>query len=70
MNELVLADRATEWRRLKALVLELRPAGITKATMMAWRVALDARGLGPISIKVRITAVRKLACSATIRPPG
>ncbi len=64
MNELVVADRATEWRRLKALVLELRPAGITKATMMAWRVALDARGLGPISIKVRITAVRKLAVEA------
>jgi site-specific recombinase XerD len=27
----------------------------------AWRVALEARGLGPVSINVRITAVRKLA---------
>src|SRR6201993_4984169 len=89
MNELVVADRATEWRRLKALVLdsvsspitrrvynlgldefiawytaEPRPAGFTKATVMAWRVALEARKLGPISINVRITAVRKLAVEA------
>jgi hypothetical protein len=75
MNELVVADRASQWRRLKALVLdsvsspitkpvynpgldefiawytaESRPAGFTKATVMAWRrVALEARGLGPIS---------------------
>lgn len=89
MNELVVADRASEWRRLKALVLDSvsspitrrvynlgldefiawytadhRPAGFTKATVMAWRVALEARGLGPISINVRITAVRKLAVEA------
>ena len=32
--------------------------------MTAWRVALEARGLGPISINVRITAVRKLAVEA------
>ncbi len=89
MNELVVADRATEWRRLKALVLdsvsspitkrvynlgldefiawytaEARPSGFTKATVAAWRVALEARGLGPISINVRITAVRKLAVEA------
>ena len=89
MTELVVADRASEWRRLKALVLDsvsspitkcvynlgldefiawytaaLRPAGFTKATVMAWRVALEARGLGPISINVRITAVRKLAVEA------
>jgi hypothetical protein len=38
-----------------------RPAGFTKATVTAWRVALKARKLGPISITVRITAVRKLA---------
>jgi integrase len=69
MNELVLADHASEWRRLKALVLdsvsspitrrvynlgldeffdwygqEPRP-GFTKATVAAWRVALEARGL-------------------------
>src|ERR1051326_4414561 len=88
MNELVLADRAADWRRLKALVLdsvsspitkrvynlgldeffawygqEPRP-GFTKATVSAWRVALEARGLGAISINVRITAVRKLAVEA------
>jgi hypothetical protein len=43
---------------------EYRPAGFTKATVMAWRVAVEARGLGPISINVRITAVRKLAVEA------
>src|ERR1700722_3702995 len=89
MNALVVADRATEWRKLKALVLdsvsspitrrvynlgldefiawytaESRPAGFTKATVTAWRVALEARKLGPISINVRITAVRKLAVEA------
>ena len=31
---------------------------------MAWRVSLEARKLGPISINVRITAVRKLAVEA------
>lgn len=89
MNELVVADRAAEWRRLKGLVLdsvsspitrrvynlgldefiawymlEPRPGGFTKATVLAWRVALEARGLGPISINVRLTAVRKLAVEA------
>src|SRR5689334_24059027 len=88
MNELVLADKAAEWRRLKALVLdsvsspitrrvynlgldeffawfglEPRP-GFTKATVSAWRVALEARGLGAISINVRIAAARKLAVEA------
>src|SRR5215467_12623794 len=43
---------------------EPRPAGFNKATVAAWRVALEARGLGPISINVRITAVRKLAVEA------
>src|ERR1022692_1096013 len=43
--------------------LEPRP-GFTKATVSAWRVALEARGLGSISINVRITAVRKLAVEA------
>jgi hypothetical protein len=38
--------------------------GFTKATVSAWRVALEARGLGSISINVRITAVRKLAVEA------
>src|SRR3984893_9858400 len=88
MNELVLANRAADWRRLKMLVLdsvsspitkrvynlgldeffewfgrEPRP-GFTKATVSAWRVALEARELGSISINVRITAVRKLAVEA------
>jgi site-specific recombinase XerD len=88
MTDLVLADRAAEWRRLKSLVLdsvsspitrrvynlgldeffawyteEPRP-GFTKATVAAWRVALEARGLGAVSINVRITAVRKLAVEA------
>src|SRR3954466_9476206 len=39
-------------------------AGFTKATVNAWRVTLEARGLGSISINVRITAVRKLAVEA------
>ena len=34
---------------------------VTKATMAARRVALEARGLGAVSINVQITAVRKLA---------
>src|SRR5437879_13893970 len=85
MNELVLATRAADWRRLKMLVLdsvsspitemvynlgldeffewfgrEPRP-GFTKATVSAWRVALEARGLGWISIDVGIAAVREVA---------
>src|ERR1700676_289658 len=89
-NALVVADRTSEWRRLKALVLDSvsspitrrvynlgldefiawfvqdpRPAGFTKATVTAWRVSLEARKLGPISINVRITAVRKLAVEAS-----
>src|SRR5271170_4859712 len=39
-------------------------AGFTKATVATWRVALEARGLGSVSINVRITAVRKLAVEA------
>src|ERR1700736_1517529 len=39
-------------------------AGFTKATVSAWRVSLEARGLGSVSINVRITAVRKLAVEA------
>src|SRR3954454_17295604 len=89
MNDLVLADRAAEWRRLKALVLDSvcspitrrvynlgldeffewygrEPrAGFTKATVCAWRVALEARGLGAVSVNVRIAAVRKLAVEAS-----
>ena len=88
MNDLVVADRAADWRRLKALVLDsvsspitkrvynlgldeffawyaCEPrAGFTKATVSAWRVALESRRLGSVSINVRITAVRKLAVEA------
>ena len=69
MTALVVADKTSEWRRLKALVLDSvsspitkrvynmaldeflvwfqqapRP-GFTKATVSAWRVSLEARGL-------------------------
>src|ERR1022692_3903662 len=43
--------------------LEARP-GFTKAAVNAWRITLEARGLGSVSINVRITAVRKLAVEA------
>jgi len=71
MNDLVVVDKGSDWRRLKALVFdsvsspitkrvynlgldeffawyaqERRP-GFTKATVAAWRVALEDRGLGP-----------------------
>src|SRR6202046_3740898 len=89
MNALMMADRASEWRRLKSLVLDsvsspitrrvynlglnefiawytLEPrVGFTKATVSAWRVVLEGRGLGSVSINVRITAVRKLAVEAS-----
>jgi site-specific recombinase XerD len=39
-------------------------SGFNKATASTWRVALEARALGSISINVRITAVRKLAVEA------
>src|ERR1039457_373446 len=51
-------DEFFEW-----YVREPRP-GFTKATVCAWRVALEARRLGAVSINVRITAVRKLAVEA------
>jgi hypothetical protein len=84
MNELAVVDRAAEWRRLKALVLDSvsspitrrvynlgldefftwyaqeERVGFTKATVASWRVALETRKLGAVSINVRITAVRKL----------
>jgi site-specific recombinase XerD len=88
MYELAIANKGSEWRRLKALVLDsvsspitkrvynlgldefiawyvAEPrAGFTKATVAAWRVHLESRGLGSVSINVRITAVRKLALEA------
>ena len=38
--------------------------GFTKATVSAWRVSLEARGLGSSSIIIRMSAVRKLAAEA------
>jgi len=42
---------------------EPRP-GFAKATVNAWRVTLDERGLGSSSIIVRMSAIRKLAVEA------
>ena len=44
--------------------MEPRP-GFTKATVSAWRVTLEERGLGSSSIIVRMSAIRKLAVEAT-----
>src|SRR6266705_5449635 len=41
----------------------LRP-GFKKATVSAWRVSLEARGLGSSSIIIRMSAIRKLAAEA------
>src|SRR5580658_4145182 len=38
--------------------------GFTKATVSAWRVSLEERGLGSSSIITRISAIRKLAAEA------
>jgi site-specific recombinase XerC len=89
MNEFAVVERATEWQRMKSLVLdsvsspitkrvynmaldeffawyaqEPRP-GFSKATVSAWRVTLEERGLGSSSIIVRMSAIRKLAVEAT-----
>src|SRR5712692_3162958 len=42
---------------------ESRP-GFTRAMVSAWRVSLEARGLGSSSISVRLSAIRKLAVEA------
>jgi site-specific recombinase XerD len=39
-------------------------SGFTKATVSAWRVSLEARGLGSSSISSRLSAIRKLAVEA------
>ena len=44
-------------------IQEPRP-GFTKATVSAWRVSLEARGLGSSSIIIRMSAIRKLAVEA------
>jgi site-specific recombinase XerD len=38
--------------------------GFTKATVSAWRVSLEARGLSSSSISIRLSAIRKLAAEA------
>jgi integrase/recombinase XerD len=38
--------------------------GFTKATVSAWRVSLEQRGLGSSSIIIRMSAIRKLAAEA------
>jgi len=42
-----------------------RGRALRKATVAAWRVAVEARGLGAVSINVKITAVRELAVEAS-----
>ena len=42
---------------------EPRP-GFSKATVHAWRVSLQTRGLGSSSISIRLSAIRKLAAEA------
>jgi len=43
---------------------EPRPGGFCKATVSAWRVSLELRGLGSSSIIIRMSAIRKLAAEA------
>ena len=70
MNDLIVVPKTTEWLRLKALVLDSVSSPITKRVynlgldeFFAW-FAHEPRGLGSVSINVRITAVRKLAVEA------
>src|SRR5713226_9450823 len=51
-------DEFIEWYRQAP-----RP-GFTKATVSAWRVSLEVRGLGSSSIIIRMSAIRKLAVEA------
>ena len=51
-------------RRVFRMVPSAAERDFHEATVAAWRVALAARGLGAVSINVRITAVRKLAVEA------
>src|SRR5262245_8446214 len=88
MCNLMVVEKAAQWQRLKALVLnsvsspitrrlynmaldefiswfgQAGMVGFTKETVNAWRVALEARGLGSSSISVRLSAIRKLAVEA------
>jgi site-specific recombinase XerC len=51
-------DEFFEWYSLEAR------AGFSKATVSAWRVSLEVRGLGSSSIIIRMSAIRKLATEA------
>src|SRR6266436_1087812 len=51
-------DEFIEWYR------EAPRPGFSKATVSAWRVSLEARGLGSSSIIIRMSAIRKLAGEA------
>src|ERR1041384_563639 len=73
LNKLVLASVASPiTKRVYSMALDeflawfqqpLRP-GFTKATVSAWRVSLEGRGLGSSSIIIRMSAIRKLAAEA------
>ena len=43
--------------------------GFSKATVSAWRASLEASGLGPSSIIIRMSAIRKLAGEAVDNGP-
>jgi integrase/recombinase XerD len=45
-------------------VRETGATGFTKATVQAWRTAMEAAGLAASSINVRLSAIRKLATEA------
>jgi hypothetical protein len=67
MNELAVADKGADWRRLTALVLDsVRPRGRASLgrRVAAWRVALEALGLGPsISFRKRRCVIRQTTLS-------
>jgi site-specific recombinase XerC len=64
----LLADHETRLQHGIGRVLRLVPAGsaasFTKATVSAWRVSLEARGIGSSSIIIRMSAIRKFANEA------
>jgi len=55
----MVLDEFIDWYRQAP-----RP-GFTKATVSAWRVSLEVRGLGSSSIIIRMSAIRKLAVEAS-----
>jgi len=59
-----ITKRVYNMALFRVVAQEPRP-GFTKATVSAWRVTLEERGLGSSSIIVRMSAIRKLAVEAT-----